>query len=134
MSVATEIRLNQPAKRASAHRIISDSEAIQTAEELRKSFAANAAYRDQERVLPRAEIDSFSCSGLWAITVPRAYGGAEVSAATLAEVVALISEGDASIGQIPQNHYFMGRSCALERDGRSEALLFRKSVERRPLR
>jgi SfnB family sulfur acquisition oxidoreductase len=107
MSVATEIRLNQPAKRASAHRIISDNEAIQTAEELRKSFVANAAYRDQERVLPRAEIDSFSCSGLWAITVPRAYGGAEVSAATLAEVVALISEGDASIGQIPQNHYFM---------------------------
>ncbi len=105
--MATEFRLNQPTKRASAHRIISANEAIQTAEELRKSFASNAAYRDQERVLPRAEIDSFSSSGLWSITVPRAYGGAEVSAVTLAEVVALISEGDASIGQIPQNHYFM---------------------------
>jgi SfnB family sulfur acquisition oxidoreductase len=36
--------------------------------------------------------------------VPRAYGGAEVSFATVAEVIAIISEADPSIGQIPQNH------------------------------
>src|SRR6202044_4236273 len=65
------------------------------------------AKRDRERQLPYQEIDAFSRSGLWGITVPRAYGGAEVSAATLAEVVSLISEADSSLGQIPQNHYFM---------------------------
>lgn len=92
---------------ARAQRIVSDREAIQIAQELRKSFAENAARRDEMRILPVTEVETFSGSGLWAITVPRAYGGAEVSAATLAEVVALISEGDASIGQIPQNHYFM---------------------------
>ena len=92
---------------ARPHRIVSDREAIQIAQELRKSFAENAARRDEKRILPVTEVETFSGSGLWGITIPRAYGGAEVSMATLAEVVALISEGDASIGQIPQNHYFM---------------------------
>src|SRR5271165_2435941 len=87
--------------------IRSDHEAIRIAQELRKSFAVDAARRDEKRILPLSEIKAFSRSGLWAITVPRTYGGAEVSASTLAEVVALISEADASIGQIPQNHYFM---------------------------
>jgi alkylation response protein AidB-like acyl-CoA dehydrogenase len=36
--------------------------------------------------------------------VPKAYGGAGVSFATLGEVIKLISAADPSIGQIPQNH------------------------------
>jgi SfnB family sulfur acquisition oxidoreductase len=105
MSVASENKVAPfgPA----ARRIVSDEEAVETAEALRKSFATNAAHRDKKRILPVEEIEAFSRSGLWGITVPRAYGGAGVSASTLAEVVALISEGDGSIGQIPQNHYFM---------------------------
>ena len=105
MSVVTENRV--VGFETKTHRILSDEEAIQIAEALRDSFAANAAQRDEKRILPAAEIEAFSSSGLWGITVPQAYGGAEVSASTLAEVIALISEGDASIGQIPQNHYFM---------------------------
>jgi SfnB family sulfur acquisition oxidoreductase len=70
-------------------------------------LAEESGKRDRERQLPYKEIDAFSRSGLWGITVPRAYGGAQVSASTLAEVVSLISEADSSIGQIPQNHYFM---------------------------
>ncbi|OMI35592.1 hypothetical protein [Streptomyces sparsogenes] len=38
--------------------------------------------------------------------MPRSHGGAEVSAHTLGEVVRLRSAADASIGQIPQNHFF----------------------------
>ena len=105
MPVATENAVT--GSKARAYRITSDHEAIRIAEELRRSFAVDAARRDEKRILPVSEIEAFSHSGLWAITVPRAYGGAEVSASTLAEVVALISEADASIGQIPQNHYFM---------------------------
>ncbi|HEX3445910.1 MAG TPA: SfnB family sulfur acquisition oxidoreductase [Chthoniobacterales bacterium] len=105
MSVATENTVR--GSNARAHRIASDREAIQIAQELRTNFAVDAARRDEKRIFPVSEIEAFSCSGLWAITVPRTYGGAEVSASTLAEVVALISEADASIGQIPQNHYFM---------------------------
>jgi alkylation response protein AidB-like acyl-CoA dehydrogenase len=37
--------------------------------------------------------------------VPREYGGAGVSTSVFTEVVAIISEADASLGQIPQNHY-----------------------------
>ncbi|MCB8882212.1 SfnB family sulfur acquisition oxidoreductase [Acidisoma cellulosilytica] len=82
-----------------------DAEAIQVARALAPDLAAGAIERDQKRILPRAELDLFSSSGLWGITVPRAYGGADVSFATLAEVIATISAADPSIGQIPQNHF-----------------------------
>ncbi len=87
--------------------IRNDAEAIATAVRLAAEFAPGAAERDRDRRLPHAEIDRFSQSGLWAITVPRNYGGAGVSAATLAEVTAIISASDGSIGQIPQNHFFV---------------------------
>ncbi|APG86501.1 acyl-CoA dehydrogenase family protein (plasmid) [Sinorhizobium americanum CCGM7] len=83
------------------------------ARELAHEFAPGAAVRDRERRLPIAEIDRFSQSGLWAITVPKSYGGAGVSAVTLAEVTAIISAADSSIGQIPQNHFYMVEALRL---------------------
>jgi len=68
-------------------------------------FGPDSGARDKERRLPFEEIEWFSQSGLWGITVPKEYGGAGVSTAIFAEVVAIVSEADASIGQIPQNHY-----------------------------
>lgn len=82
----------------------SDAEAIAIARELAAEFAPGAAARDRERRLPAAELDRFSKSGLWGITVPKAHGGAGVSTVTLTEVIKLISAADPSIGQIPQNH------------------------------
>lgn len=87
-----------------AHVITSDAEAIAVAKTLAAEFAPGAAERDRGRILPAKELDRFSKSGLWGITVPKAYGGAQVSFATLAEVIKLISAADPSIGQIPQNH------------------------------
>ena len=87
-----------------AHRIASDEEALAVAHQLSHEFAAEAAERDRERRLPVKELDRFSGSGLWGITVPKAYGGAGVSFATLAEVVAVISAADPNLGQLPQNH------------------------------
>ncbi|HET7866503.1 MAG TPA: SfnB family sulfur acquisition oxidoreductase [Burkholderiaceae bacterium] len=87
-----------------AHRIRSDAEALAVARRLAADFRAEAALRDREGLLPVDEVEAFSQSGLWGITVPRAYGGAEVSYATLAEVIRLIAEADSSIAQIPQNH------------------------------
>jgi SfnB family sulfur acquisition oxidoreductase len=84
-----------------------DAEALDVAHRLAAEFALGAVERDRDRRLPHAEIDRYSQSGLWAITVPRDYGGAGVSAATLAEVTAIISAADGSIGQIPQNHFFV---------------------------
>lgn len=88
-----------------AHRIKSDEEAIDIAEKLAVRFAEEAGERDRERRLPIEELDLFSQSGLWGITVPKAYGGAQVSQATLAKVFAILAAADASIAQIPQNHF-----------------------------
>jgi len=102
-----------PPRREAAYRIKDDAEAILSARNLAAQFREGAVERDRERRLPVAEIDQFSQSGLWAITVPKQYGGAGVSNVTLAEVTAIISEADASIGQIPQNHFYMVESLRL---------------------
>ncbi len=102
--IMDQIAQHDAVTRAAAHVIRDDAEAIAVARGLAPRLAEGAVARDQQRILPRAELDLFSSSGLWGITVPRAHGGAEVSFATVAEVVAIISEADPSIGQIPQNH------------------------------
>ncbi len=88
------------------HVIADDAEAVADAAEPAAKFAREAALRDAERILPRAELDELSDSGLPGITVPRSHGGAEVTARTLGEVVRLLSAADSGIGQIPQNHFF----------------------------
>ena len=87
-----------------AHVLKSEEEAIAKAHELAAQFAKGAAERDRERRLPVAEIDAFSKSGLWAITVPKEYGGLGASFATVAEVIKIISAADPNLGQLPQNH------------------------------
>jgi SfnB family sulfur acquisition oxidoreductase len=106
--VSRPVAVSQEAPRfdlaPNAHRIGSDEEALAIARELAPEFAREAAERDRERRLPAKELDRFSGSGLWAITVPKAYGGAGVSIATLAEVITVISAADPNLGQLPQNH------------------------------
>lgn len=88
-----------------ARRISTDEQAVRVAREMADAFSVHAASRDRDRHLPWDEIDQFSASGLWAITVPKKYGGAGVSFRTLAEVIATISAADPSLGQLPQNHF-----------------------------
>ena len=97
-----------------AHIIKSDAEAIEVAKRVAAEIGKEAAIRDAERRLPRKELDLFSQSGLWGITVPKQYGGAFVSNTTLAEVIAIISEADPSVGQIPQNHLYMVEGIRLD--------------------
>ena len=86
--------------------IQTDAQAIETAHALAAEFAEEASVRDRERRLPLPELERYSQSGLWGITVPREHGGAGVSRVTLAAVTAIISRADGSLGQIPQNHYY----------------------------
>ncbi len=104
----------QQLPRPAAHIIKSDAEAIEVAHRVAAAIAKEAATRDAERRLPAPELDLFSQSGLWGITVPREYGGAFVSNATLAEVITIIAEADPSIGQIPQNHLYMVEGIRLD--------------------
>ena len=91
---------------AQAHIIQSDAEALEIAHALAEQFKSNAVQRDAQRILPFQEIEAYSQSGLWAITVPKQYGGAEVSSLTVTKIIALMSGVDGSIGQIPQNHFY----------------------------
>ncbi len=101
-----------------AHVIKSDDEAIAVAEGLAAEFVKGAALRDREGLLPLAELDAYSQSGLWGINVPKAYGGADVSYATLARVIAIIAAADSSIAQITQNH--LAINGHIELDGTEE--------------
>jgi len=82
-----------------------DAEALSAAHELAQVARLLAARRDQQRKLPWAEIEHFTRSGLGSISIPREYGGPQVSFVTLAEVFAIISAADPALGQIPQNHF-----------------------------
>lgn len=88
-----------------AHRIDSDEEALARAWALREQIAAGAAERDRLRELPAAEIELLSDEGLLAITVPRDYGGAEVTLETFAQVVSALASADPNVAQIPQSHF-----------------------------
>jgi SfnB family sulfur acquisition oxidoreductase len=106
--------LAPPLRAPPTRRIRDDAEAIAVAEEVSAKLAEGAAARDRDRILPHEEMDLISDAGLLAITVPKAYGGAGVRAGTVARVIAALSRADGSIGQIPQNHFFMLEGLRLQ--------------------
>ena len=106
MTSYQKLSLSKDQSLAQAHIIQSDAEALDIAHALAEQFKSNAIQRDAQRILPFQEIEAYSQSGLWAITVPKQYGGAEVSSLTVAKIIALMSGVDGSIGQIPQNHFY----------------------------
>jgi len=86
--------------------IPSDAQALAIAEDVAQHLRQDSVLRDRERRLPYPELELFSRSGLWGISVPKAHGGAGVTNVTLAKVIARIAQADASLGQIPQNHFY----------------------------
>jgi len=116
-------------RRTPAHRIADDAEALEVARALAGEFAAGASERDLERRLPVAEIERFSQSGLWGTTVPKEYRGAGVSAVTLAEVTAIIAAADASLGQIPQNHWYMIEAIRLAGTEEQKRFYFQAALD-----
>ena len=78
------------------HLISNDQEALEIADRFGRQIEAESA---------DPEMELFSESGLLGMTVPKSYGGPGVSTVTFVKAVALISSADASLGQMPQNHY-----------------------------
>ncbi|WP_043262565.1 SfnB family sulfur acquisition oxidoreductase [Streptomyces sp. e14] len=105
-----------------AHVIADDAEALAVAAALAAEFRPGADARDRERRLPRAELDRLSRSGLLAVTVPAEHGGAEVSAATVAEIFRLLGSADPSLAQIPQSHFVYVN--VIHRQGTPEQRMF----------
>ncbi|MGO4623209.1 SfnB family sulfur acquisition oxidoreductase [Ensifer sp. 2TAB8] len=110
--------------RAPAHRIESEEEALSIARALAAEFAKHANERDTDRILPFDELDALAQSGLLAITVPPEYDGIDVSNAVLAEITAILSEADSSIGQIPQNHFYILEALRTDGTGEQKAFFF----------
>ena len=94
----------RPRPTTPAYILKDDDDAIRVAREVSAALAEGAALRDREGLLPIRELDLYSQSGIWSLLVPKAYGGPELSHATLAKVVAIVAEGDPSVAQIVQNH------------------------------
>jgi SfnB family sulfur acquisition oxidoreductase len=106
--------LAPPLRTMTARRIRDDAEALAVSEEVSAKLAEGATARDRDRILPYEEMELISDAGLLAITVPKTYGGAGVRAGTVARVIAALSRADGSIGQIPQNHFFMLEGLRLQ--------------------
>ena len=85
--------------------VLGPNRALEVAGELGARFAAGASERDRRRILPTEQLEQLSSSGLLAVTVPREYGGADLSAEKLAEVVRLVAAGDPNVAQIPHSHF-----------------------------
>jgi len=86
-----------------AHIIENDLDAINAAYQVADFALEGRNQRDQQRLLPFAEIDLFSQKGLGGMRIPKQYGGAFVTNKTLAHVFRIINKADSSVGQIPQN-------------------------------
>lgn len=111
-----------------AYVIKSDAEAIEIGKKLAAEIAPGAAIRDRDRIWPVKELDSFSQSGLWSINVPKKFGGPEVSYATLAKVIEIVSAADSSIGQIAQNHLGVLAAVRTVSDEAQQKLLFGEAL------
>ncbi|WP_223693704.1 SfnB family sulfur acquisition oxidoreductase [Leifsonia poae] len=109
---------------ARARTITTDDEAREVARAFAETVRPHAARIDAERRIPLEVVDAFSETGLWAITIPREYGGAEVSHATLADVIATVSAVEPSLGQIPQNHFCLVEDIRLSGTPEQKAFFF----------
>lgn len=116
--------LDSPPALLPAKVLRNDAEALQAAYELAAVARANASKRDQQRKLPWAEIELFTRSGLGSISIPKAFGGADVSFVTVAEVFRVISAADPALGQIPQNQFGMLQLLRLTASEAQQALIF----------
>ncbi|MFD5175433.1 SfnB family sulfur acquisition oxidoreductase [Nocardia sp. NPDC058379] len=88
-----------------AERITTAAQALAIAAELAADFARGAAERDHTRRLPHEELDQLSASGLLAITVPAAFGGADLPPSVVAEVFRILASADPNIAQVPHSHF-----------------------------
>ena len=118
LNIETGTSQNEKASPALARVIASTADALNVAREAAAALAPEASARDRERRKPLAELDLLSSLGLLALTVPREYGGADVSAETLAQVFQILAAADPAVAQLPQSHFVFIN--ALREDGTEE--------------
>ncbi|MGY4708840.1 SfnB family sulfur acquisition oxidoreductase [Mycolicibacterium sp. CBM1] len=89
----------------SACPVLSPADAVAVATDLAADFSVDAAARDQLRQLPFEQLDRLAASGLLAVTVPAAHGGADLPPSVVADVIRILATADPNIAQIPHSHF-----------------------------
>lgn len=115
-------------QRPVAHKIESEEEAIAIARRLATAFAQQASERDINRILPYAELDQLSQSGLTAVTIPPEHEGLDVSNALLGEIVAIIAEGDSSVAECLELHFRVLEQVRILADDELRSSLFARAL------
>ncbi|WP_240670004.1 acyl-CoA dehydrogenase family protein [Actinoplanes solisilvae] len=102
------------------------AEAVTAATELAAALAPGAAERDRNGadVVPHEALALLDGSGLLAITVPPADGGAGLGPSTLAEVIRLVAAADPAIAQVPQAHFLLVDVLAAHGDAATRKRLY----------
>ena len=104
--------------------ILTAHEAVAVARDLASELAVGSAERDAQRVLPAAELDRLSASGLLAITVPAAYDGADLPVSAVTEVFRLLATGDPNVAQMPHSHFVYVNALRHHADPAQQAFFF----------
>jgi SfnB family sulfur acquisition oxidoreductase len=101
-------------------------EAAATARVYAESVAGGVIERDRAGAdrPPVEELARLDASGLLGITVPRAYGGPELGAAALADVIRIIAAVDPALAQAPQGHFLFCDVLAVWGSDQQRRLLF----------
>ncbi len=83
------------------------------AHRLAETFAQGAGARDRRGGTPKRERDAMRESGLLSLSIPRELGGLGASWPTVFEAVRVVSEADASLGQLFGFHHVICATCRL---------------------
>lgn len=106
--------------------VLTAAGAVATARDLAAQLAEGDAERDARRALPHESMKLLAATGLLAITVPVEHGGADLPAATVAEVFRQLSWGDPNIGQIPHSHIVFLNQLRLRGTFEQQARIYRE--------
>ena len=108
--------------------LASADEALRAAREVARQLAPGASARDRDPRPPLAELEALSASGLLGITVPRALGGADVSAETLAQVFQILAAADPAVAQLPQSHFVFLDAIRQDGTGAQQKFFFGEAL------
>ncbi|HHS7463399.1 TPA: acyl-CoA dehydrogenase family protein [Salmonella enterica] len=81
------------------------SKLLSDANDIAQWLRHSASERDQTRHISTEQVDAYASSGLWAVTVPKEYGGPDLGYKGLSQITRLIAAADPSIAQIPRGHF-----------------------------
>lgn len=124
-----EARRARPGDRAAPDRlrprpIANHDEAVGVAREYAAVLAAGRAERGRREGMPDRELALLDVSGLIGITIPRAEGGPDLAAITVAEVLGRIAAVDPGIAGVGEGHFRLVKMVAACGSGPQRRRLF----------